>query len=68
MRNFAMKQSVFSTFLESERIPMSEVTIPNVPAQSLEETVKRAREDGATRMVINKNPDGTFHFVATVPD
>lgn len=47
---------------------MSEEAIPNVPADELETTVRRARQHGAIKMVIDKNADGTFHFVATFPD
>ena len=46
---------------------MPEIEIPDVPAASLEQTVKRAREDGATRIVITKNGDGTFNVTATFP-
>ena len=46
---------------------MSEVRIPDVPAESLEQTVKRAREGGATKIVITKNGDGNFDVVATFP-
>lgn len=47
---------------------MREVTITDVPAARLEETVKRAREDDATKMVITKNADGTFNVVVTIPN
>ena len=47
---------------------MSEVDIPDVPADQLEETVRRARQDGATRIVITRNPDGTFKVVVKIPD
>jgi DNA-binding MurR/RpiR family transcriptional regulator len=46
---------------------MPEVQVPAVPAASLEQTVKQAREDGATRIVITKNGDGTFDVIATFP-
>ena len=47
---------------------MPEVNIPNVPADSLEQTVKRAREDDATKIVITKNGDGSFNVLVTFPD
>jgi hypothetical protein len=46
---------------------MSEINIPDVPAGELETTVKRAREDGATKIVITKNANGTFAIVVTIP-
>lgn len=46
---------------------MSKERIEGVPAPKLEKTVKRAREAGATRIVITKNPDGTFDVVVTIP-
>ena len=46
---------------------MSKEIIEDVPASKLEKTVKRAREDGATSIVITKNPDGTFDVVVTIP-
>ena len=47
---------------------MSEVRIQNVPGDQLETTVKRAREDSATSIIITKNIDGTFDVVVTIPD
>lgn len=46
---------------------MNEVEIPDVPAEKLETTVRRARQDGAARIVITKNRDGTFKVVVTIP-
>lgn len=46
---------------------MSEEVISDVPSQKLEETVRRAREACAIRIVIDKNPNGTFNVVVTFP-
>lgn len=45
----------------------TEVTINDVPDKEIETTLRRALDDGATRVVVDKNHDGTVRVVATFP-
>ena len=45
----------------------TEVTIDDVPDKEIETTLRRALDDGATKVVVDRNHDGTFCVVATFP-
>jgi hypothetical protein len=45
---------------------MNEVEIPNVPEDRLCQTITRAFEDSAVKVVITKN-NGTYNVIATFP-